>query len=213
VNTAGIPGLPHVGVLAVQGSFAEHQELLAAVGAQTTQVRTTADLQDLDGLVLPGGESSTIGLVAGESGLLDAIRVALAAGLPAFGTCAGMIMLSSATAGGAQPLIGGIDITVRRNAYGRQQASFETPLHISGIEGAFEGVFIRAPWVEESSPNVQALATYDGRPVLVRQGSLLAAAFHPEFTDDARLHGLFLDIVRERREAVLTQTGGNRVRA
>lgn len=207
------PRRPLVGVLAVQGSFAEHEQMLATAGAQTKQVRSASHLAGVDGLVLPGGESSTIGLVAGESGLLDAVRAALGDGLPAFGTCAGMIMLARATTGGAQPLIGGIDICVQRNAYGRQQASFETPLEIAGIDGLYEGVFIRAPWVVESGPGVQALASYDGRPVVVRHDNLLASAFHPEFTDDARLHALFLDIVRERRQATLTQTGGSRVRA
>ncbi len=209
-----VPGRLTIGVLAVQGSFSEHEALVAAAGADARQVRTSEQLADLDGLILPGGESSTVGLVAGESGLLDSMRAAISAGLPVFGTCAGMIMLARATTGGTQPLLGGIDMTVRRNAYGRQQASFEAPLNVPVLgESTLDGVFIRAPWIEEAGPEVQTLASYAGRPVLVRQGDLLAAAFHPEFTEDARLHAYFLDIVRERRSEAQQNTGGVRVRA
>ena len=190
---------PRIGVLAVQGAVSEHEAALADVGARTSRVRAAADLEGLDGLVIPGGESTTFGLVAGESGLLDAVRERVDGGMPVFGTCAGMIMLARGIAGGgAQPLIGGMDIVVRRNAFGRQVHSFEADLEVSAIgQPPMRGIFIRAPWIEESGPSVEILADHGGHPVAARDATRIVAAFHPELTDDRRLHRLFVDGVRE----------------
>ncbi len=190
---------PRIGVLAVQGAVSEHEAALADVGARTSRVRDAADLEGLDGLVIPGGESTTFGLVAGESGLLDAVRARVDGGMPVFGTCAGMIMLARGIAGGgAQPLIGGMDIVVRRNAFGRQVHSFEADLEVSAIgQPPMRGIFIRAPWIEESGPSVEILADHGGHPVAARDATRIVAAFHPELTDDRRLHRLFVDGVRE----------------
>ena len=190
---------PRIGVLAVQGAVSEHEAALADVGARTSRVRDAADLEGLDGLVIPGGESTTFGLVAGESGLLDAVRARVDGGMPVFGTCAGMIMLARGIAGGgAQPLIGGMDIVVRRNAFGRQVHSFEADLEVSAIgQPPMRGIFIRAPWIEESGPSVEILAEHGGHPVAARDATRIVAAFHPELTDDRRLHRLFVDGVRE----------------
>ena len=190
---------PRIGVLAVQGAVSEHEAALADVGARTSRVRDAADLEGLDGLVIPGGESTTFGLVAGESGLLDAVRERVDGGMPVFGTCAGMIMLARGIAGGgAQPLIGGMDIVVRRNAFGRQVHSFEADLEVSAIgQPPMRGIFIRAPWIEESGPAVEILADHGGHPVAARDATRIVAAFHPELTDDRRLHRLFVDGVRE----------------
>lgn len=191
---------PRIGVLAVQGAVSEHEAALADVGAGTSRVRLPHDLDDLDGLVVPGGESTTLGLVAGRSGLLDALRAAVVDGLPVMGTCAGMIMLADGIAGGgAQPLIGGMDITVRRNAFGRQLASFEADVAVPVLRGpAVRGIFIRAPWIEDAGPSVEVLAEYAGHPVAARDETRIVVAFHPELTDDRRLHRLFVDGVRER---------------
>ncbi len=190
-------GRPHIGVLAVQGAFTEHEDALRAVGTATRQVRTPDELEGLDGLVIPGGESSTLGLVAGRSQLLERVRELIDDGLPVFGTCAGMIMLAGATTSGAQALIGGMDTVVRRNAFGRQVASFETDLEMPVLGDApMPAVFIRAPWIEKHGPGVQVLAEVGGHPVAARQGDLLVTAFHPEFTDDRRIHALFVEMVR-----------------
>lgn len=190
---------PRIGVLAVQGAVSEHEAALVDVGARTSRVRDAADLEGLDGLVIPGGESTTFGLVAGESGLLDAVRERVDGGMPVFGTCAGMIMLARGIAGGgAQPLIGGMDIVVRRNAFGRQVHSFEADLDVRAIgDPPMRGIFIRAPWIEESGPSVEILADHGGHPVAARDATRIVAAFHPELTDDRRLHRLFVDGVRE----------------
>lgn len=207
-------GRPKVGVLAVQGAFVEHEQALRDVGADTVQVRTPEQLADLDGLVIPGGESTTFGLVAERSGLLPALRAAVSDGLPVFGTCAGLIMLAEATTAGPQPLIGGMDIVVRRNAFGRQVASFETELPVAGLgEQAVPAVFIRAPWIERAGDGVEVLATCRGRAVAARQGQLLVTAFHPELTEDRRLHALFVDMVRARRARTGRGEGAVRVRA
>jgi pyridoxal 5'-phosphate synthase pdxT subunit len=195
---------PLVGVLAVQGAFVEHEAALRAVGADSRQVRVSADLEGLEGLVIPGGESTTLGLVAGESGLLDALRELVSAqAMPVLGTCAGLIMLASRTTGGAQPLIGGLDITARRNAFGAQVASFETEIDIPLLgDGPMTAVLIRAPWIEEAGRGVEVLASYAGRAVAARQGDILVTAFHPELTDDRRLHSWFVDRIRARRAEV-----------
>ncbi len=207
-------GRPKVGVLAVQGAFVEHEQALRHVGADTVQVRTPEQLADLDGLVIPGGESTTFGLVAERSGLLPALRAAVSDGLPVFGTCAGLIMLAEATTAGPQPLIGGMDIVVRRNAFGRQVASFEAELRVTGLgEPAVPAVFIRAPWIERAGDGVEVLATCRGRAVAARQGQLLVTAFHPELTEDRRLHALFVDMVRARRDRAGRGEGAVRVGA
>ena len=176
-----------VGVLAVQGNFREHAAMLRRLGAEVVEVRKPEELDGLDGLVVPGGESTAIARLIDVYGLEGAIREFER---PVFGTCAGLIMLD-------REHLGLVDLTVRRNAYGRQVASFETDLALAGDDEPLRGVFIRAPSVERTGPEVEILATHDGEPVLVRQGRFLAATFHPELTDDSRVHELFLEAVRE----------------
>jgi 5'-phosphate synthase pdxT subunit len=192
---------PVVGVLALQGDVREHLAALRAAGVEARPVRRPEELDDLDGIVLPGGESTTIDKLTRAFGVREPLRERLAHGLPAFGSCAGMILLADRvvdTAPGQQTL-GGIDMTVRRNAFGRQVESFEENLHVDGVEGEpVCAVFIRAPWVEEVGPDVEVLARVEagpaeGRIVAVRQGSLLATSFHPEITGDHRVHRMFVD--------------------
>lgn len=189
---------PRIGVLAVQGAVSEHEAALADVGARTSRVRLPEHLSGLDGLVIPGGESTTLGLVAGRSGLLAALRDSIGAGLPVFGTCAGMIVLADAIeGGGAQSLIGGMDITVRRNAFGRQLQSFEADVAVPLLgDPPVRGIFIRAPWIEHVGPSVEVLAEHRGHPVAARDATRIVSAFHPELTDDRRLHRLFVEGVR-----------------
>jgi pyridoxal 5'-phosphate synthase pdxT subunit len=192
---------PHIGVLALQGDVREHVQALAATGATTSLVRRPAELAGLDGIVLPGGESTTIGKLAVIFGLLEPLREAIAGGLPAYGSCAGMILLADRLVDGlpGQPTIGGLDICVRRNAFGRQVDSFESPVEIAGVAGPpVQGVFIRAPWVESVGSEVEVLGQADGRIVAVRHRHLLATSFHPELTGDQRVHGLFVSLVKER---------------
>jgi 5'-phosphate synthase pdxT subunit len=184
-----------IGVLALQGAFAAHARTLSELGALPIEVRTPADLDKVVALVMPGGESTTMSFLLESSGLFDVIAERLAEAMPVFGTCAGMILLAADVLDGRldQRRFGAIDITVRRNGYGRQVDSFEADLAVAGLEAApFHGVFIRAPLVEATGPAVSVLATYDGHPVLVRQDSVLAASFHPELANDRRLHDLFL---------------------
>ena len=188
---------PRVGVLALQGDVREHLQALSYAGAQPLDVRRVAELDGLDGLVLPGGESTTIGRLLGVFGLLEPLRAAVRDGLPVYGSCAGMILLARSLLDGypGQPLIGGLDVVVRRNAFGRQVDSFECDLEIAGVAGGpVHAVFIRAPWVEQAGPDVDVLATAYGRAVVVRQGRLLATAFHPELTGDWRIHQLFVQM-------------------
>jgi 5'-phosphate synthase pdxT subunit len=196
------PG-PPVGVLALQGDVAEHVKALTAAGVRAVPVRRPEELDDVAGLVIPGGESTTIWKLAVIFDLMEPLRKRLASGMPAFGSCAGMILLADrvedAIAG--QETLGGIDMTVRRNAFGRQVDSFESDIPLRGVPGpAFRAVFIRAPWVEETGDGVEIIGTEPrtGRIVAVRQGPALATAFHPELTPDLRLHELFIDMVRER---------------
>jgi 5'-phosphate synthase pdxT subunit len=187
-----------IGVLALQGAFARHVAMLRAVGAAPAEVRTPAQLDDVDALVLPGGESTTMSMLLESSGLFEPVASRLAAGMPAFGTCAGMILLGASIVDGRadQRCFGAIDIDVRRNGYGRQVDSFETALAVDGMaDGPFDATFIRAPVVERVGPDVSVLAAADGHAVLCRQGRVLVAAFHPELGDDVRLHDLFLDTV------------------
>ena len=195
-------GRPRVGVLAVQGAFAEHAAALAAAGAEPAEVRVPGDLEGVDAIVLPGGESTTLGLVAEGSGLLSALRARIDDGLPALGTCAGMIVLARATTRGAQPLVGGMDIVVRRNAFGRQVASFEAPLDVPAFgPEPVDAVFIRAPWIEEAGPGVEVLARHSGHGVAARQGDLLVTAFHPELSEERRFHEWLVERARARRAA------------
>jgi 5'-phosphate synthase pdxT subunit len=191
-----------VGVLALQGDVAEHLRAIAGSGARPVQVRRPSELETVDGLIIPGGESTTIWKLAAIFDLAAPLRERIAAGLPVFGSCAGMIMLASKLVDRAseQETFGAIDMTVRRNAFGRQVESFESDISIGGLPGEpFRAVFIRAPWVEEVGPGVEILATEPrtGRIVAVRQGPALATAFHPELTQDHRVHALFIDMLRD----------------
>ncbi|WP_047870079.1 pyridoxal 5'-phosphate synthase glutaminase subunit PdxT [Nocardiopsis sp. RV163] len=195
---------PTIGVLALQGDVAEHLRALRALDAHTVKVLSPDQLDALDGLVVPGGESTTMSKLAVRYGLMEPLRKRIAAGMPAYGTCAGMIMLADRILGGTadQQTVGGIDMTVRRNAFGRQTESFEAAVDIDGLGGdPFDAVFIRAPWVESVGPGVEVLGAVPGpdeagRIVAVRQGGLLATSFHPELTGDTRIHRLFVDIVK-----------------
>ena len=181
-----------VGILALQGAVREHVRAVAELDAHPVEVRTPEDLSGVDALILPGGESTTMSLLLESSGLFDPIAARLAEGMPAFGTCAGMILLASDVLDGRpdQRFFGAIDLTVRRNAFGRQVDSFETTLEVDG--SPFDAVFIRAPFVERAGEGVEVLASVDGHPVLCRSGTVLVSAFHPELSDDLRVHELFL---------------------
>jgi len=180
------------GVLALQGDFREHAAMFAECGATPVLVRTAADLAEVSCLAIPGGESTAISRLARLHGLVEPVRERVANGMPLFGTCAGMIVMAAEVIGG-EPLFGLMDIVVERNAYGRQIDSFEADVDVEGV-GPVKGVFIRAPQVMRTGPEVETLATHAGRPVVVRQGSMLAAAFHPEIAGDARLHAAVLEM-------------------
>jgi pyridoxal 5'-phosphate synthase pdxT subunit len=184
-----------VGVLALQGDFREHVRVLETAGATPVEVRTPAELADVAALVIPGGESTTIGKLARAYDLVDPIRERAAEGMPVFGTCAGMIVLAERVIDG-EPLLPLMDVTVRRNAYGRQVDSFEADVEVEGIEHPVRGVFIRAPWIENIGPDVRVLSEHEGRPVVLEQGSLLAASFHPELVGETGLHEYFLSKLR-----------------
>ncbi len=188
--------MPVIGVLALQGDVREHLRALDEVGARAMPVRRLTEIEAVDGLVIPGGESTTLWRLTTAFDLLDPLRKLIAAGLPAFGSCAGMIMLADRLVDGVegQQTFGGIDMTVRRNAFGRQVDSFERPVDIAG--SPFHAVFIRAPWVEEAGRDVTVLAEDEGRIIAVRQGVLLATAFHPELTPDRRVHRFFMQMVK-----------------
>ncbi len=199
---------PRIGVLALQGDVREHDRALGAAGASTVHVRRVGDLTGLDGLVLPGGESTTISRLLSVFELLEPLRAAVAGGLPVYGSCAGLILLAETVLDGRpdQQGVGGLDVVVRRNAFGRQVDSFETDLAFTGV-GHVHAVFIRAPWVESTGEGVEVLAAVGGSPstahpaagrvVAVRQGPVLATSFHPELTGDHRVHRLFVDMVKE----------------
>ncbi len=202
--TSSVTPAPRIGVLALQGDVREHLATLRDLGAEAVAVRRPEELESVDGLIVPGGESTTMSKLARIFDLTEPLRQAAKGGLPMFGTCAGMIMLADRIEGGAegQETIGGLDVVVRRNAFGRQVDSFEADVTVAHLDRPFHAVFIRAPWVEEVGPDVEVVATVatgpaTGRIVAVRQGHLLATSFHPEVTGDQRLHGLFVDIVRE----------------
>ncbi len=213
-------GVPRVGVLALQGDVREHDRALRAAGADPVPVRRATDLDELDGLVLPGGESTTMSRLLGVFDLLEPLREAVGSGLPVYGSCAGMILLATEVLDGRadQQGLGGLDIAVRRNAFGRQVDSFETDLDFAGV-GEMHAVFIRAPWVERVGDDVRVLARVPARPdtgaagpapgrsaapaagkvVAVRCGPILATSFHPELTGDDRVHALFVTMIREAR--------------
>ncbi|MBU1802343.1 pyridoxal 5'-phosphate synthase glutaminase subunit PdxT [Nocardioides sp.] len=196
-----------IGVLALQGDVREHVAALARLGVTATAVRRPAELAAVDGLVLPGGESTTMAKLARTFDLIEPLRQRIKDGMPALGTCAGMILLADRIEDGAvgQESIGGLDITVRRNAFGRQVDSFEGDVDVVGLDAPVHGIFIRAPWVESVGGGVEVLARVGsdaepeavGRIVAVRQGPLMATSFHPEVGGDARVHGLFVDLVRQ----------------
>jgi 5'-phosphate synthase pdxT subunit len=191
-----------VGVFALQGNVREHLAMLREVGVDAVPVRRPSELESVDGLVLPGGESTTMYKLARSFELFEPLQKRIAEGMPAFGTCAGMIMLADEITGGTadQETLGGLDVTVRRNAFGRQVDSFEADLSFAAFDTPYHAVFIRAPWVERAGRDVEVLASVrDGHIVAVRQGNLMATSFHPELTGDPRLHGLFADLVRSSR--------------
>jgi 5'-phosphate synthase pdxT subunit len=182
--------VPVVGILALQGDFEAHARLLRELGAEPRLVRVPDDLEGLDGLVIPGGESTVMTLGIEREGLAEPLRALASSGTPVLGTCAGLIVLD-------RDHLGVLDVVARRNAFGRQVRSFEAELSFEGIEGGpVRGVFIRAPWVEEAGPSVSVLASVDGHPVAVRQGGVLAVAFHPELSGESRIHQAFLALVR-----------------
>ena len=194
---------PRIGVLALQGDTREHLAALRAAGAEAVTVRRAGELSGVDALVIPGGESTTMSHLLGECELLEPLRAQLADGMPAYGSCAGMILLATeildaGVAGRDAKPLGAIDMTVRRNAFGRQVDSFENDVVFDGLDRPVRGVFIRAPWVERVGPEVQVLARAADHVVAVRQGRNLATAFHPEMTGDRRVHALFVDIVAGR---------------
>lgn len=188
---------PRVGVLALQGDTREHLAALREAGAEAFTVRRLRELESVDGLVIPGGESTTMSHLLRELDLLEPLRARLADGMPAYGSCAGMILLASEIADAGAPgrealPLHGIDMTVRRNAFGRQVDSFEDDISFVGLDGPVHAVFIRAPWVERVGASVEVLATAAGHPVAVRQGGVLATSFHPEVTGDRRVHAMFV---------------------
>lgn len=200
-DEAPAPDAPTVGVLALQGDVLEHLRALRHVGANATRVRRVDDLDAIDGLVIPGGESTTIGRLLEISGMLEPLRARIAGGLPVFGTCAGLILLSHELADGRpQQLLGGLDVVTRRNAFGRQVDSFEADLEVAGLDGGpLHAVFIRAPWIEKVGDRVDVLAHVDGHPVLVSEGQIIGAAFHPELTSDDRMHRMFVSRLHRSR--------------
>ena len=185
-------GPKRIGVLALQGDVREHVEILGKIGVEPVEVRTIEDLGGLSGLIVPGGESTTIGKIMAESGLLDGIRSFFYKGGPVWGTCAGMVLAASATTGTRQPLLGLMNALVERNGFGRQVHSFEKELEIEGFEEPFVGVFIRAPFFEDVGPGVEVMGKVDGRVVAARGENILVTAFHPELTEDTRFHEYFV---------------------
>ena len=187
--------MTRVGVLALQGDVREHLQILESLGADAVELKHAEQLESIDALIIPGGESTTIGKMAARFGLLEPLRSAVNEGMPVYGTCAGMILLASSLTEGDQPLIGSLDVVVKRNAFGRQNESFEHDLDVVGLDEPFHAVFIRAPWIEKVGSEVEVLASVDDHPVMVRQGHILATSFHPELTSDGRLHEMLLEMV------------------
>ncbi|SCW57900.1 5'-phosphate synthase pdxT subunit [Paenibacillus tianmuensis] len=190
----------NIGVLALQGAVAEHIRMIEKAGGTGVAVKRTEQLAEIDGIIIPGGESTTIGKLMRTYQFIDALREFSRQGKPLFGTCAGLIVLAKHIAGQEEAHLGLMDIQVARNAFGRQRESFETDLDIKGIDRDVRAVFIRAPLIEQVGEGVEVLATYRDQIVAARQGHLLAASFHPELTDDERMHAYFLDMVREMKQ-------------
>lgn len=189
-----------IGVLALQGAVQEHMESLSHCNVEAITVRTREELESVDGLIIPGGESTTVGKLLERFDLMNLLRERAQKGMPVWGTCTGMILLAKDIVGSEQARIGLMDITVLRNAFGRQVDSFETTLSVEGIEGdPVHAVFIRGPLVQSVKPNVQVLAKFEDKIVMVRQGNLLASSFHPELTEDTRVHQYFADMVAGKR--------------
>jgi len=186
-----------IGVLNVQGAVSEHAEQVRRAGAEVVLVKHPEDLVDVSGMILPGGESTTIGKLMKKYDLIDSIRTKALAGMPVFGTCAGMILLAKRIEGEESSHLGLMDITVNRNSFGRQRESFEADISMAGLTQAFPGVFIRAPHIVEAATEVEVLATYEGKIVAAKQGHLLATAFHPELTHDLRLHEWLLTMAQD----------------
>jgi pyridoxal 5'-phosphate synthase pdxT subunit len=187
----------NIGVLALQGAVAEHIRSIELAGGHGVAVKKTEQLAEIDGLIIPGGESTTIGKLMRKYGFIEAVRGFAAQGKPIFGTCAGLIVLAERLEGAEEPHLGLMDMTVARNAFGRQRESFETDLDVIGIDTPLRAVFIRAPLITEVSNKVEVLSTYKGEIVTAKQGNLLASSYHPELTDDYRLHELFIGMARE----------------
>ncbi len=186
---------PRIGILALQGDVREHAEILRRLGVEPVEVRTEGDLAGLAGVIVPGGESTTIGKMLVSSGLLDGLRGYFYRGGPVWGTCAGMVLAASATTGPRQPLLGVMNALVERNGFGRQVHSFEKDLDVEGFDAPFTGVFIRAPFFEDVGPGVEVLSEVEGKVVAARGENILVTAFHPELTDDTRFHEYFLEEV------------------
>ena len=188
-----------IGVLGLQGDFREHERALESAGATPVVVRTSEELAGVDALVMPGGESTTIGKLLDRFGLLEPLRERALDGMPLYGTCAGLILMAKEIEGpqDAPHRLGVLDVAARRNAYGRQVDSFETDLDVAGLDTPYRAVFIRAPVVERAGEGVEVMASVDGKPVLVRQGRMLASTFHPEMTGDNRVHVMFVGMVRQ----------------
>ncbi len=185
-----------IGILGLQGDFREHVEMLQSMGVETLVVKLPEDLDLVDGLIIPGGESTTMGRIMENVGMKDVLADKIKSGLPVYGTCAGMILLSKRVVGFDQPLLGVLDVEIERNAYGRQVESFEVDITIDVLKGRpFRAVFIRAPRVVKMGEGVEVLAEYDGDPVLLKQGNILASSFHPELTLDTRIHDYFIKMV------------------
>ena len=186
-----------VGVLALQGAFSAHADILGTLGVRVVEVRLPRDLESVDALVMPGGESTTMSQLLESSGLFDAIRSRIASGMPVMGTCAGLILLATDVLDGRsdQRSFAALDVTVRRNAYGRQIDSFEAEVAVDGLDAPFTAVFIRAPQIEAVGPGVRTLANYGGAPVVVATDRILGMAFHPELTGDTRLHHMFVEMI------------------
>ena len=193
--------MPMIGVLALQGDYEKHALMLERLSAETLQVREPADLERVDALVIPGGESTTIGKLMTAYGLLEPIRSRILAGMPVFGTCAGLILLAARTKEKHQNRLGILDISVQRNAYGRQVDSFEAQIEVPILgDTPVRGIFIRAPIVTEIRDNVRILARFENRPVLLQKDRILVASFHPELTEDTRIHSYFLDLLNGRSQ-------------
>ena len=192
-------GRPRIGILALQGAVREHASSLIEAGAEPVAIKQPEELKSLDGLIIPGGESTTIGKLMVKYGFIVAIKEFAGLGKPVYGTCAGLIIVAKKITEGTQPWLSLMNIEARRNAFGRQRESFEAELDIPAFDRPYTGVFIRAPWIEKVEQGVEVLAEYDGKKVMAREGAILVTAFHPELTADTRIHEYFINIVR--REA------------